>query len=264
MREFFIPEPRIPTPEESRENYRPWAERVGPLLIDKWPPGLLTLSMDTVFVPMPKGLVGDMFDGGDWSVELRDLAKSLDDALGFERRFFRLNSRSPKDALWPFEDGITCSGKEVLSVMRASERMLDDLVAFEHTDLEPVICLRKQEYDLEPNVELRCFVKEGRVLAVAEYGREPTLCTPPSKDAELREMAERYVLDVAGPHLPMDTIVVDIWIRSDRTFGLVEVNPYGLSDPGGAVSYAAIEAGIPSIARRPTLSPDTKLTGEGG
>lgn len=245
--------PRIPTPEELREANKPWAARIGPLLIDKWPEKLLALSMPTKFVPMPKGIAEDLFDSPVWTDAAKALAMEVDQALGFEHHFFRLNSRSPKDAMWPFQALITCSGKEVISVFRASERILDDLVHFEHTDLEPVICLREQAFGLRPEVELRCFLKGGKVLAVAEYGHEPTLWEPRDQDAALRERVERYVLDVVGPHLPTDTIVVDVWINqvSEYGFSLIEVNPYGMSDPVGAISYQAIEGGIPAIARHP-------------
>ena len=261
-RTFDIIAPKNPTKEELREANKPWAERIAPLLIDRWPAKLLALSMPTKFVPMPKGMLDDMFEARGWTDRTKSLAVAVDEALGFDRHFFRLNSRSPKDAPWPFEAPITCSGKEVVSVMRASERMLDDLCHFEHTDLEPVICLREQAFGLRPDVELRCFVKEGKVLAVAEYGHEPVLATPVSADADLRKAAERYVLDVAGPHLPNDTVVVDIWMKPElgRPFSLIEINPYGWSDPVGAISYEAIEAGIPGIARHPLTGGQLKAS----
>lgn len=251
---FTISELRMPTPAELREQYKPWAACVGPLLIDRWPPELLALSMPTKFVPVPKGMVNDLFDAQGWPDTVKALAMEVDRVLGFERRFFRLNSRSPKDAMWPFEALVTCSGKEVVSFLRSSMRILEDLCAFEHTDLEPMVCLRDRVMGLCPAVELRCFVREGRVLAVAEYGHGPTLDTPRDGDAALREAAERYVLDVAGPHLPLATIVVDIWIKQEGGFGLIEVNPYGMSDPVGAISYEAIGAGIEGIARHPGVA----------
>jgi len=93
MAKFDIVLPPPATPEELRERYRPWAEKIGPLLIDKWPEKLMALSMPTWFVPMPKGIVEDMFDNPGWAEPLKRLVAEVDAMLGFERRFFRLNSR---------------------------------------------------------------------------------------------------------------------------------------------------------------------------
>lgn len=239
----------MPSPEQLRERYRPWAEMIEPLLLDKWSPELMALSIPTQFVEFPKHLMDPLFEPrGTFPAELVELAAELDRHLGFENHFFRLNSRSPKDAPWPLVVPITCSGKQILQVMAGSERMMEDLYKFNHSPLQPMICLRKQEFSLQPEFELRCFLKGGRLLAVAEYGHQPIFAGPVSEDARLRESVERYVMDVIGPHLPLDTVVVDIWCKCGG-FGFIEINPYGLSDPVGAISYEAIEAGIPGIAR---------------
>lgn len=245
---------RMPTPEELRERHRPWAEMIEPLLLDKWSPELMALSIPTKFVEFPKHLMDPLFDPRDQFPQgIVELAAELDRHLGFENHFFRLNSRSPKDAPWPLVVPITCSGKQIIQVMAASERMMEDLYHFSHTDLQPMICLRKQEFSLQPEFELRCFLKDGRLLAVAEYGHQPIFAAPIGADPGLRKKVEQYVLGVVGPHLPRDTIVVDIWCKHDG-FGLIEINPFGLSDPVGAISYEAIEAGIPGIARHPPKS----------
>lgn len=240
---------RVPTPDELRERYRPWAEMIESLLLDKWSPELMALSIPTKFVEFPKHLIEPLFDPRDeFPKEIVELAAELDRHLGFKNHFFRLNSRSPKDAPWPLVAPITCSGKQIIQVMAGSERMMEDLYKFSHTSLQPMICLRTQEFSLQPEFELRCFLKAGRLLAVAEYGHQPIFAAPVSADPTLRDRVERYILDVVGPHLPLDTIVVDIWCKHEG-FGLIEINPFGLSDPVGALSYEAIEAGIPGIAR---------------
>lgn len=247
---MFIPDLKPPSEDELRASAVRWQERIGPLLIDRWPKELLALSTPTIFLPFPRVLTREWWheEQPGWSPAAAVFAEDIDRACGWEMKFFRLNSRSPKDAMWPLESLITCSGKIVLQVMRGSERMLDDLVMFERADVEPVLCLRDVMYGCDPGRELRVFVRDGQVKAVAEYGHEPTLRSPREKDEDLRERAERYVLDVAGPHLPMSTIVVDLFIKGDG-FQLIEINPFGLSDPVGAISYDAIDEGIPGIAR---------------
>lgn len=249
---------RMPTPAELKERYRPWAEMIEPLLLDKWSTELMALSIPTTFVEFPKALITPLFEPRDDFREFADLAAEIDQHLGFKNHFFRLNSRSPKDGPWPLLLPITCSGKQIIQVLACSERMMEDLHKFSHTDLTPMICLRRQEVSLRPEMELRCFVKGGQLLAVAEYGHQPIFAAPREADAAIREAAERYVLDVVGPHLPLDTVVVDIWCKG-AGFGLVEINPYGFSDPVGAISYDAIEAGIEGIARHAPVNAVRKV-----
>lgn len=239
-----------PTEEELRSSALRWQSIMEPILIDKWSPGLLALSAPTQFLEFPMELAREWWEQeqSGWSDAAERFASQVDRVCGWDHKFFRLNSRSPKDSMWPLEALISCSGRTMLHVIRGSERMLDDLARFARADVKPVLCLRDVLYGCRPSRELRVFVKNGAVKAVAEYGHEPTLSLPRDGDTLLRENAERYVLDVVGPHLPRDTIVVDLFCEWQK-FKLIEINPYGLSDPVGAVSYEAIEAGIPGIAR---------------
>jgi hypothetical protein len=239
-----------PTDEELRASALQWQSIMEPLLIDKWSPGLLALSAPTTFLEFPMELAREWWQEEEtgWSDTAERFASEIDRACGWDLKFFRLNSRSPKDWMWPLKALVSCSGRTMLWVMRGSERMLDDLTRFARADVKPVLCLRDVLYGCTPSWELRVFVKNGVVKAVAEYGHGPTLRFPRESDEELRTNAERYVLDVVGPHLPRDTVVVDLFCELQK-FTLIEINPYGLSDPVGAVSYEAIEAGIPGIAR---------------
>lgn len=239
-----------PTDAELRATAMRWQAQIAPLLIDLWPTQLLALSSKTVFLEFPQVLANEWWqeEQSGWSATADQFADEIDKACGWENKFFRLNSRSAKDFMWPLEALVSCSGRMMLNVMRGSERMLDDLVRFERADVKPVLCLRDVIHGCTPGRELRVFVHKGKVMAVAEYGREPTLIYPAENDADLRARAECYVLDVAGPYLPLDTVVVDLFIKRDG-FTLIEINPFGLSDPVGAKSYEAIMSGIPGIAR---------------
>lgn len=247
---FRIPEIRMPSEDELQTSTRKWEERIGKLLIDQWPADLLALSAPTTFIEFPLSLAeqwGHEEQRG-WSSEADRVAAEIDRACGWSMKFFRLNSRSPKDAPWPLEALVTCSGKHVLHCMRGSERMLDDLCYFKRSAFTPMICLRDVMYGCRPDSELRCFLVDGHIKAVAEYGHTPTLALSPDGDTDLRARVDRYLLDVVGPHLPTETIVVDLLIDGSD-FRLIEVNPFGLSDPVGAGSYDVIMRGIPGIAR---------------
>lgn len=241
----------MPADAELRASALKWQEMIEPLLIDKWPPGLMALSAPTTFIEFPMQLADEWWGTNEhlpWSDCAKDFANQIDDACNWSFKFFRLNSRSPKDSPWPLEVPISNSGRTILSVMRGSERMLDDLCRFRRADVKPMLCLRDVLYGCEPSTELRVFIQDGNIKAVAEYGHEPVLRWPKERDADLRDRVERYVQEVAGRHLPIQTIVLDLMIDRDG-FKVIEVNPFWMSDPVGAQSYDAIVGGIPLIAR---------------
>ncbi len=161
---FKIPEIRMPTPEEMRASSLHWFERIGPTLIDRWPSELAALSMPTEFVKVPAEIIEPLFEptrDGPQKV-VAAFAAELDAKIGWKRRFVRLNSRSPKDATWPFEVPATVSGKEVICMFGGSERILDDLCRFRHIPEHPAyVCLRDWVFGFQVAWEYRCFVKDA-------------------------------------------------------------------------------------------------------
>ena len=121
---FFTP--RMPTPAEMRQSALAWQAVAGPTMLCQWPADLMALSASTTFVELPRNNEA-LFDQTTFAAHATPIAAEIDAILGFERRFFRLNSRSPKDAPLPLEIPVSCSGKEILSVIAASERCLTDL-----------------------------------------------------------------------------------------------------------------------------------------
>ena len=242
---------KMPTEEELRRSSAGWVKRVGPTLIDQWPKELLALSAPTIFIEMPRNSV-NLFEIKTFHDIADVLAVEIDAKIGWDRKFFRLNSRSPKDAPWPFEPLVSCSGKEIVSVLASSERVLDDLCYFSHSDATPFLCLREFWPMVNFRNEYRCFIMDGKVLAVAEYMNrlESSFDTPTAEsDITIRAAIDAYLTKKVIPRLHIKTVVVDI-VAVDG-LRLLEINPYGLSDPVGARSYEAIEQEIPSIARLP-------------
>lgn len=234
----------MPTPEELRERSLNWLEVIQPTLIDQWPQDLHDLSVPTKYVTFPTELVDDLFDGSKNppSKGIRNLANEIDDALGWRRRFVRLNSRSPKDSPWPFETPITLSGKEAISILGCSERILTDLCNFQHVPEQPaLICLRNQIYTINNRTEYRCFVRDGELIAVSYYHYNIPLEAPQSGGKELREKIDRWFVKKLKPALHIDTVVFDLHIHGTEMV-LIEINPYGLSDPCQFVTYKNVES----------------------
>jgi hypothetical protein len=244
-----ISEPRMPTPEEHRMTSLAWLERVGPTLIDQWPADLAALSMPTILVPAPDGLTREFYalhDGAKPGPVMTALAAELDAIMGWDRKFIRLNSRSPKDWPWPFEAPITCSGKEALSILASSMRVLDDLLEFSYVPEQPAyICLREHVH-IDKSREYRCFVKDRRLIAVTRYDYHNLLEPFDDGGEALRARIDAWFEEKLLPVLHMDTVVFDVFDRG-RDFLLIEINPYGMSDPCFFGTYANVEAAAAPI-----------------
>jgi len=240
-----IPDLVMPTDEQHRETSLRWLARVQPCLIDQWPKPLAALSFATEFVRVPSGLVEEFFgmhDGNPPGEIMREVAAEIDNRMGWRRHFVRLNSRSPKDYPWPFEAPATVSGKEAILFLSASERVLDDLYEFKWVPEQPAfICLREWQYGLRSEDEYRCFVKDGELIAVTAYDYRKPIKAAPDGGRAVREKIDHYFSETLKPVLHIDTVVFDLWMPIGKEPALIEINPYGLSDPCFFGTYHGVE-----------------------
>ena len=237
---------KMPTPEEHRAVSLKWLERVQPTLIDQWPAELAALSIPTKMVKLDVDAVWEalcaVHDGKGIAPVLRDLAAELDAEMDWNRKFVRLNSRSPKDAIWPFEVPAMISGKEAVSMMLSSMRVMDDLMEFKWVSEQPAyVCLRDWVYDFRTECEYRCFVKDGKLIAVTHYDYTKPFRAPEDGGKELRQRIDKWFAETLSPTLPIQTVVFDIHANRDGTFLLIEINPYGRSDPCHFETYERVE-----------------------
>lgn len=243
---FGIPEPKMPTAEEHRAVSLRWLERVQPTLIDQWPAELAKLSFPTEMVQVPVGDlwddIGVLMDGGPMGRVITELADDLDARMGWQRKFVRLNSRSPKDYPWPFVVPATISGKEAMHFLTGSMRVVDDLYEFKWVPEQPCfICLREWQHDLRSEHEYRCFVKDGELIAVTAYDYTKPQEMPEDGGKEIRDLINAYFTHTLKPVLHLDTVVFDLWLRPRKEPELIEINAYGLSDPCFFGSYLGVE-----------------------
>lgn len=232
-----------PTNEELRQRSLIWQETIGLILMDLWPTEIMALSVPTTFIPFPIELALEW-----WEQEIcngpayTSFAEQINQLIDGQNKFFRLNSRSPKDV----STCISNNGNAILRDFASSERMIDDLSKFKYSDLQPVLCIRDLILGLMPEQEFRVFVFDGRIKAVAAYHQHEST---QKRDVELRSRIDAFVNEKVVPFLPEKTIVIDVVVQDDNII-LLELNPYGLSDPVGAINYVLIEEGIKGIARK--------------
>jgi hypothetical protein len=211
----------------------------GPFNIDRWPEAVRALSMPTKLLEIDANEFVKIFDHNafGWAALMQSYADMLDREMGWDQHMVRLNSRSPKDASAPVMP-VTCSGKQAMGWMASSERVLDDTTLMKWADAPLFIALRKWE-PIRIEWEFRCFVKDGMLLGVSRYD----YANEPAEDwdaAMVLGTARSFYEAHLAPHY--ETVVFDLalGVRSGTPL-LVEINPYGLSDPCCFGSYENIE-----------------------
>lgn len=223
----------MPSDEELRTSSEAWYARVGHTFIDRWPDSVRALSFPTELVAVNAEEMVHLWDDRPCTETMQRYADLLDGRMGWKRWFIRLNSRSPKDASHPGAP-ITCAGKQAVEWIVMSERCLDDTCYFRHIDVPFYICLRKAEH-LHKDGEFRCFAKDGEVISVTRYFYQDAPEHEVSKDIILN-FANKFYNDNLKRYYK--DIVFDIYMPSET---LIEVNPYGLSDPCLFKSYDKLE-----------------------
>jgi len=254
---------RMPTPEEHRAVSLKWLARIQPTLIDQWPAELSALSIPTKLLELDVDRLWqdlcDLHDGKGVGDYIKVLGLALDHNIGWERKFIRLNSRSPKDNTFPFEVPATISGKEAAMMLMGSMRVMDDLMEFRWVpEQRAYVAVRDFMPQIRAENEYRCFVKGGDLIAVTHYDyTKPTPEWISREAADIRAMIDEYFAAKLKPVLHLDTVVFDVAIFADKSVILIEINPYGLSDPCHFGSYdhvenasSFIQTSTPSNARR--------------
>ena len=247
MSDFKIPELRMPTDEEHRAVSLKWLSRIQPTLIDQWPADLMALSIPTklmqIDVERAWTAIGDLYDGRGINDFWKGLALALDYHIRWDRKFIRLSSRSPKDNTFPFEVPATVSGKEACMMLMGSMRVMDDLMEFRWVPEQPAfVAIRDFDPRIRGENEFRCFVNDGDLIAVTHYDyTKPTPDWVRENDKQIREDIDRYFAKKLKPVLHVETVVFDLAHTNKQEFTLIEINPYGLSDPCHFGSYENVE-----------------------
>jgi len=233
----------IPTEEQLREVNLRHYEAVGFTYLDQWSDGLKALSMPSERLHLDdadlQAFIG-VYDDRGFSPRLNEIAGRLDEILGWNDRFIRLNSRSPKDSAYPGLP-ITCAGKQAVSWILASERCFDDFCRFAHS-AAPVFIYLRQPVRIPECWEIRSFIKGGEMIAATQYHKDALnehWATSVGRSATW-EAIRRFYDDEVKRHVPRDTFVLDLY-PGDGGWRVLEINPYGMSDPI-LFTYPEIEA----------------------
>ncbi len=228
-----------PTDEEVKQwTLRNW-QAVQPTLLSGLHPEILRLSIPTMFFSIPIAEVQpdwlDCFDGKDNPHVFRRIVEYGHEALKEfpDGVFFKLDSRSSKD--WGIVRYTAENIEELPGHIFGSERMLDDLAVQRHHRDAIVLCFRQW---IELGEEYRVFVKDRQIQGITRYDyRDPPKREHTPEIVTAVEHRAAALLDAINPHFLLDDYVFDIGMREGV---LIEINPYGLSDPCLFGSYQSI------------------------
>lgn len=243
----------MPSEEDMSRNALARYSAVAWTYIDQWPQSWRDMSIPTKLIEMNraecmalKDIWEDEKAAQDAKGLLRGLADLLDHEMDWEWHFIRLNSRSPKDAVFPFQASVACDGKSAIRMLQLSfDRTCDDAVTMARAGKPCCIALRQWMPELfnSQEFEYRCFIKDGDLIAISQYrydlGAMHHLQDKKFRArvwAESEEYARKVLIDAKH-----DSLVMDLWLPPHSDSLLIEVNPYGLSDPCCAESYQRIE-----------------------
>jgi hypothetical protein len=229
---FNIPMYRVPTDEEMKANTLPGWNAVKPTLLSALHPEIRRLSIPTIFFSIPVSEVNtdwlDCYDGKNCPAVARKIVECGRAALKYypEGVFFKLDSRSPKD--WGITKYTDANIEQLPRDIFSSERMLDDMCVQRHHRDEIVLCFRQW---VELGEEYRVFVRDRQIQGISRYDyiNPPRREHTPEVVATVEREAAKY-LEAINPHFSLDEYVFDIAIAG-RNAILIEINPYGLSDP---------------------------------
>lgn len=228
----------LPSPEESARMARERFDRVSPFMIDRWPESVRALSFPTKMVEVTAEEMEALFDyhAPGWKDNATKLADRLDAAMDWDDHFIRMASRSPKDVS---DKLITCSGRQAVAWISHSERCMDDVFTATRAGERMYICLREPRH-LWKDAEFRCFARGGEMIAVSRYfyGEEPE---HRPEAGTMFAAAKAFYETHLKAHF--EDVVFDLHAPGTEHEILIEINPYGLSDPCLFGSYDEVEKG---------------------
>ncbi len=230
MQEFF----KMPSDEEIKEHTFGKYKAVEPVLLSRLHPAILKLSIATKFVSIStQEIISQWLPAFDNAKEGESAKQRLLDEAnktfadypdGF---FFKLDSRSPKDTeipKWTKENV-----HDLPMAFFSSMRMVDDLCDHRFHRDAFVLCFRQW---VELRDEQRAFVKDGLIQGISryDYTQESPIEYTPDHIAHIQAEAESYLDDIR-PYMEIADFVFDFGYQPDGKTILIELNPYGLSDP---------------------------------
>lgn len=150
----------------------------------------------------------------------------------------KLNWSAPQDATWILpNNSMKCNEvNELYLLLNASNYIMHDLqYAFDDcvdnetgktTDKPEFELILRKWFDVNPALEFRVFVKDGKVVGASQRDLNFYDYLSPLSDT-FKDLIDEFVEDVVVPAFPDSSFVVDLYIPRpfDRVY-LIDINPF--------------------------------------
>lgn len=247
----LIPEIARPSPEELYEASMRRYEADMWTFMDNWTKELHALSIPSLRIELNDEMVYAILKMQDTDKDrknslpkMQQLAQEIDNLIGWEPHFVRLNTRSPKDMTSP-DLPITHSGKVAAMWLASSMRTFDDLCLL-HGARKPAYVYLREVVHIAPQTEFRVFVKNCKPIGGSQYHYGQEFQYPDGFRKTGWEAMSTFAHDVVLDAVPdLDTFVVDLWfpdgVMHPDNIRVIEINPYNRSDPCGWKTHNNME-----------------------
>ncbi len=173
----------------------------------------------------------------------RHLEDKINKCIGNKEVFFKLSTRSGKDA-WQVidptlgideEDDIetrktkaqkqldilrVSSCADIVRIIKVSERLQDDLNQYiNHATPGQTMCIVLQEWRPSQGIEYRCFIKNNHMIACCQYS------TYIEKQSIPHDQLQQLVNIVVHCGLPFTDFVLDAYVHDNKAH-FIEFNPF--------------------------------------
>jgi len=224
----MIPKPQKPSKAALEKVAKMWWQPLEPIQFGNWSKEVVANSIPFERVPLGISTIEKILQVE--TVPLHEIDPGFTHLThGWYPFFAKLNSRSAKDAC----EGPYYSFPHMIAAFRQSLRTFEDLCHFHYLDcceivFRPWITIPKRD-------EWRMFVKDGELVGISQYHYFEVF--------EYEKRTERvvgwaceHIMKIINRSMPIKTYVCDVFITNDFPV-LIEINPWGLSDPCLFESY---------------------------
>lgn len=184
---------------------------------------------------LPKELAIDMVNGKDVS---NDFCLILDAFLAVHNLkdsfFIKLITRSPKDFL--DENFEITDSRSAYKALSYSLRTSEDLAMLSNLDMCWLVI--RPFVEMERINEFRVMIYANNIAGISQYyyADDTIIQNPDNIDKLIRDFVDNTIT----PNVPLNSFVVDIVFIKEKLY-MIELNPFGLSDPCMFISYDKLD-----------------------
>lgn len=241
--DFKIPIPKIPTAEEMTSSASEWWKRQEHINFLDWNQTLKNNSFPFYEVKLLPELVEEMLSIPEEPHKFKVVLSEVDIAIKSagislsDGMFFKLISRSPKDF------NKTCFAKhsqQVVNSLLSSMRCFDDLCLLVYID--KCYLIFRPFIQIRPENEFRALVHEGSITGISQYIYTQRFNYTSDRLIHIERTIRNFTDNIITPNVGIKSFVCDYALDANgRDITLIELNPYGLSDPCLFQSYDKLD-----------------------